>query len=231
MTGGGEKCPLFLQSFYFASQQLLLLTIHRGYEALQQIADLNGAYPCGGASEDEVTLQQLEILGNVGDDVSEGKKHVTGVAVLHHLAVFLELKLDVAAAADPVQRHELAQYRRVVEALGDFPGMAFFLEFLLYVTGGKVNAERHFLVVAVGKLRLYGLAVFADFQHHLALIVQVFSEVRVVERLLVDQQGRWRLHEHNGLSHRHWVVEFLGVVGVVAAYADDFHVKIVGDES
>jgi hypothetical protein len=70
--------------------------------------------------------------------------------------------------------------------LADFPGLAFLFEFVLQVTGGKVNAEGDGIVVAVRQIRVARSARFCiPVQHNFALVVQVFGEIRVKKRLVV----------------------------------------------
>lgn len=94
-------------------------------------------------------------------------------------------------------RGEGAGHGRAIECFGDLPGQAFLLLGALYVAGGEVYAQGHLVVVFAGKFFLYMLAVLADLEHELALIVQVLREVGIVELLAGEQQCALGLHEND----------------------------------
>lgn len=190
-------------------------------EAFQLIANLHRPYASRRAGVYEVAHLQFEELRYVNNDGIKGEKEVFGVAVLHRLSVLLQLKFYGAPVALP-DGQKITDHCRAVEALGNFPGVAFIFQALLHIAGGKVDAQTNFRVVISGKLRLYVTAVFADFQHHFYFMVQVFGEFRVVKGLVVHQQRRRRLHEYHRAA-RHRVIELFGVFGIVAADADDLH--------
>jgi hypothetical protein len=93
---------------------------------------------------------------------------------------------------------------------------------LLQVACREVNAECHSIVIGMGKLLADGFAKLVDPHHKLCLVMDVIGEIRVKEGCIIPQEGAVRFHEKHWLLWKR-VVEFFGVVDVVATDADDFH--------
>ena len=191
-------------------------------KAFEDVADLHGADAGGCAGEDIVAFLKGEIAGDMADKRIELENHIGAMAVLYQFPVFMQLKMNILPVAQFVQRHKSAEGCRAVETLGDFPGLAFLLEFVLHIAGRKINPESQGVVVALGKFGLYGTAVFTHPQHQFAFVVQVFGEVGIIKGPVGQQQGGGRLHEDQRLR-RHRVVELFGVVDVIATNTENFH--------
>jgi hypothetical protein len=104
----------------------LLLPIFSHQEANQLIASGDGAYAFGSAGEEQVAFLEAEELAHVADQRCEVKDHIAAMAVLHFFAVFLHPELDVVEVGEVFGGEELgAQRGGIIEAFGDFPGVAF----------------------------------------------------------------------------------------------------------
>ena len=94
-------------------------------------------------------------------------------------------------------RGEGAGHGRAIEGFGYLPGQTLLLLRALNVAGGEVYAQGYLVVVFAGKFFLYVLAVLADLEYQLALVMQVLREVGIVELLAGEQQCALGLHEND----------------------------------
>ena len=97
------------------------------------------------------------------------------------------------------QFHPPPYHCRAVEALGDGPWTSEVFGFLLHLARREVNAHRHGIVVAMGKLDGNALAQTTDAHHHLCFVVDAPHEVGHKERFPVLQQCRVSLGEYHRL--------------------------------
>ena len=132
-------------------------------------------------------------------------------------------------AAQLLQRYELGREgRRAVECLAALPRQPFGDGLPLQVAGREVDAQSHLVVIAVRETFGDALAYAVDAYDQLAFVVHLLREGGDVERVVVAQQRRVGLEEPGRLRRARraaadLAVELLGVCGVVACYADDFH--------
>ena len=98
----------------------------------------------------------------------------------------------------------------------------------MQVAGREVDAQSHLVVIAVRETFGDALAYAVDAYDQLAFVVYLLREGGDVERVVVAQQRRVGLEEPGRLRRARraaadLAVELLGVCGLVACYADDFH--------
>ncbi len=204
----------------------------------------------GRAGEDEVAhLENIE-TGGVGDNLIDGVEHVARPTHLTGLAVELHLEMKVLDGllrrgrtlfgsddAEVLQLNPLAAESRTVEAFRYLPRQSLGLELALQVAAGEVDAQGHLFVVAVGVALGDALAQSVDFHHQFGLVFHFVAEVGDVEGPVGSQESGVGFQEEGGggeglalvvgqgdaLHFADAVVQFLIVVGIVHAYADDFH--------
>ena len=156
--------------------------------AFQTVADVNRTNACRGAGIEQVARLQREELRDVGDDLINGVEHIRGTALLHGLAIDVEMEVQAQETRLFAGRlrirqqfllgYPLADGGRAVESLADGPGLTCLRSFLLQVTGCEVDAYRQGVVVTVGKALGDVLTQPTDAYHHLRLVVDASEVVR-----------------------------------------------------
>ena len=85
----------------------------------------------------------------------------------------------------------------MIERFRQFPGKSFFFVFLLDIPGGKINTEANFIEIFPGEFWGDVLSFLRYLQHDLELMLDIFGEIGMVERLVIFQYRRVRFHENN----------------------------------
>lgn len=193
-------------------------------ESLYVLPYLQGTYTHGGTGEDEVTRLEHEELAHVAHQLVHAKKHIYGMPTLHGVSVNIETEMDVLHVGEMLYGDEVTQDGRAVEALAEFPWQAVAAKAFLKVAGGDVNPYGDGIVVAVGKARGDVLAQLADAHHQFGLVVEPLGKIGDEEGLSALEDGRIGFHEYHGrLGQCCSSVEFPMMLGVIHAYADNFH--------
>src|SRR5690554_2393955 len=134
--------------FYVEIQYFFLLQ-----KPFQMVSNGDRPDTFGRASKDQVSFSQRDVLGDKYDDVLEGEEQVSGVTGLNVLPVFFQTKVQVAEIAEIFFREQCTDRSRTVKSLGQFPGEAFFLVFLLNIPGGEIHSETDGIVIGGGEFR------------------------------------------------------------------------------
>ena len=188
------------------------------------LAYLQGTYTHGSARKDEVARLEHEELAHIAHQLVYTKKHIYGMATLHGVPVNIEIEMNVLYMSKALYRDEVAQDSRAVEALAEFPWQSLTAETLLKVAGGDIDPYGDGIVVAMSKARGYVLTQLADTHHEFGLIIEPLGKIGNKEGLAAFENGRVGFHEYHGRFRQCCSsVEFLMMLGIVHAYADNLH--------
>ena len=117
-------------------------------------------------------------------------QHVGRVAHLPCLAVDVEAEVQVLYVGQFALGDKFAYGCTAVECLRHFPRQAFAAQTVLQVACREVDAQRHLLVVAVGKPLADVLAQAADAHDDLGFVVESLCEVGHKEGVAGPEQRR-----------------------------------------
>ena len=88
----------------------------------QVIVDMNRTYSGRSSCIKQVTDFQCTKPAYISDNPVYLKEHVARIAILHGLAVDIQMEIDVLDILKTFHRNPVTDSRRVVESLAQFPG-------------------------------------------------------------------------------------------------------------
>ena len=186
------SCLLSHSLSYIKIEQFLLSNV-----SLQMIVNLHRADSNRRTRIDQVSDFQREEAADIGNDLVNGKEHILRMALLYRLSVDVQMERNLLnGSTDLLQRDKFTNDSRVVKRFAKLPWQSLLAQVPLQVTCRKVDTDRHFMIVTVGKPFGNVLAEAVDFDDQFGFIVQLLCEVGDEEGLAILQQGRIRLHEN-----------------------------------
>ena len=136
---------------------------------------------------EQVARLQRKELGDVAHQLVNLVEHIARTAFLHRLSVDVQMEVQRLDVEELLFGNPLANDRRAIETLADFPRQALGSGLTLQVAGGEVDANGYCIVVAVGEALGDALTQTADANHQLRLVVHLFRPVGDEEGLMVLQ--------------------------------------------
>ena len=124
---------------------------------------------CSGINE--VAGLEREKSGSIFNDGVHGENHVGRTTVLNGFPVDVEFDVDILNVAQVFDIDEIANLSRRVEALADFPRLAFLAQLLLDVAGGQIETDGDFFVIPMREFGGDVLAQFSNFDDQFRLIM------------------------------------------------------------
>ena len=189
------SCLLSHSLSYIKIEQFLLSNV-----SLQMIVNLHRADSDRCTCIDQVSDFQREEAADVGNDLVNGKEHILRMSLLNGLAIDVQVERDLLdGSTDLFQRNKLTNDSRVVKRLAQFPRQSLLTQLTLQVACRKVDADRHLMIVTVGKPFGNVLAEPIDFDDNFSFIMQLLRKVRNEKGLAILQQSRVRPHENGRL--------------------------------
>ena len=157
----------------------------------------------------------------MGDDLGGLPDHLGEIAVLARAAVDLEADPPALGMADRARRDQRRAGRGAVEGLGDLPRPARLLGLVLAVAPGHVEPDGVAEDVLERALDRDVAAALGERHHQLELEMDVLGAGRVGEGAAARDQSVGGLHEEERRLAVGVVAHLAGVLGVVAADAED----------
>src|SRR5574341_228650 len=190
---------------------------HSGDLDLHHIAWQERPNPRRRSGEHQVSRLQRHDVRDVGKHHGDAEGHVRGLAMLSELTVHAAANLQPAQVSQVLDRHDpRANGAEGVEALGPGPLPVRFLE----VSGGDVVGAGDAADAAQGRTLAHPVESDADHHRDLAFVLHLVRLRRQHDGLPVPDHRGGRLEKDERLLG-HGVAQLLGVLGIVAADADD----------
>src|SRR5690554_206518 len=177
------------------------------------------------AGQHHVARLQSEVATHLRHQGRHGEEHVGALAALMRLTVDLQGEGQRAPVGHLGKRQEGRQRTGTVEGLGGLPGVSLLLEAGLQVAQGQVQPQADADDGALGLVRGGMGELLADQQRQLGLVVHLAPGEGGVDGLLQRDGAGGRLDEQQRLAG-HRIVELPGMIGIVAADADDLAERV-----
>ena len=128
------------------------------------------------SGEKQVTDFQRTETADISNDAVNPEQHVCRISPLYRISVDIQMETDLLNIGKAFHRHPVTDGSRIVEALAEFPGLAFRTELTLQVAGCEVNSYGYGIIIAGSKALGNVLSQPADADHQLRFCLLYTSD-------------------------------------------------------